>query len=56
MRPPKFVQQPDRKPKPVKPITKNMIEGKEPMRTFSDLLQFYKKKQDGDETEPEAGK
>ena len=37
VRPPKFVQQPDRKPKPVKPITKGMIEGKEPMRTFSDL-------------------
>jgi hypothetical protein len=31
-----------------------MIEGKEPMRAFSDLMQFYKKKQDGDETPPKS--
>ncbi len=29
-----------RPPTPAKPITEGMIEGKEPMRTFSDLLQF----------------
>ena len=31
-----------RKPKPVKPITEGMLEGKEPMRSFSDLVQFVK--------------
>ena len=35
-----------RTPKPVKPITKGMLEGKEPMRSFSDLLQFVEKKPD----------
>ncbi len=33
-----------RESKPVVPITKAMEEGKEPMRTFSDLQQFYQKK------------
>jgi uncharacterized protein len=33
-----------RPPKPVKPITEKMLEGKEPMRSFSDLLQFVEKK------------
>ena len=32
------------KPKFVKPITKEMEEGKEPLRSFSDLMQFYQKK------------
>jgi uncharacterized protein len=32
--------------KPLKPITKEMEEGKEYMRTFGDLLQFHKKKQE----------
>lgn len=32
--------------KPHVPITQAMAEGKEPMRTFGDLLQFYQKKQD----------
>jgi uncharacterized protein len=31
--------------KPLTPITKKMIEGKEPMRTFGDLMQFMKVKQ-----------
>jgi len=31
-------------PKPLTPITKEMKEGKEPMRTFGDLLQFYQQK------------
>jgi uncharacterized protein len=40
-----------RKPKVVKPITKEMEEGKEPLRSFSDLMQFYQKKQsDEDDT------
>ncbi len=43
-----------RKPKPVPPITKAMEEGREPMRTFGDLMQFYSKKRDshdGDKSE-----
>ena len=35
-----------RKPKPVTPITDEMVDGKEPMRSFSDLLQFHKRKAD----------
>jgi uncharacterized protein len=38
-------QRPKHPPKPLTPITKKMIEGKEPMRTFGDLLQFMKVKQ-----------
>lgn len=37
------------KPKVVKPITKAQQDGKEPMRSFSDLMQFFdkdKKKED----------
>jgi protein Tex len=34
--------QPRPKPKPLIPITKAMKEGREPLRTFSDLMQFYK--------------
>ena len=30
------------KPKPVKPITEKMLQGDEPMRSFSDLAQFVK--------------
>jgi uncharacterized protein len=37
-------------PKPVRPITPGMLSGKQPMRSFSDLMQFYhKKQQDPDE-------
>lgn len=32
------------KPKPVKPITDDMLQGKEPMRSFSDLAQFVSNK------------
>ena len=35
-----------RKPKPQVPITDAMAEGKEPMRTFGDLIQFYERKKD----------
>jgi protein Tex len=48
---PKYQQKPP-KPKPVRPITKTMLEGKEPMRSFSDLIQFYGKKSDEEETKP----
>ena len=33
-------------PKPVTPITDAMQTGKEPLRSFSDLLQFMKKERD----------
>ena len=49
------VHQPPPKPKPMKPITKKMIDGKEPMRTFSDLLQFYQHKGDDGTPPPAAG-
>ena len=35
-----------RKPKPVTPITDEMAEGKAPMRSFSDLLQFHQRSTD----------
>ncbi len=37
---------PKPKPKPLVPITKAMKEGREPMRTFGDLMQFVKKEDD----------
>jgi uncharacterized protein len=41
---------PKRPPKPLRPITAAMLSGQQPMRSFSDLLQYYeKKKQDSDE-------
>ncbi|MDZ7616391.1 MAG: Tex-like N-terminal domain-containing protein [Patescibacteria group bacterium] len=40
---------PKPQPKPAIPITNEMKAGKEPMRTFSDLLQFYSQKQPDDE-------
>ncbi len=36
------------KPKPVTPITEEMVEGKAPMRSFSDLMQFHKRKSSED--------
>lgn len=46
---PRITEVKSRKPKPVRPITDAMAEGKEAMRSFSDLLQFYKRKSDEDE-------
>ncbi|MBN2217344.1 MAG: helix-hairpin-helix domain-containing protein [Pirellulales bacterium] len=44
--------QPKSRPKPVVPITKRMVAGVEPMRTFGDLAQFYEIQQSHkDETE-----
>lgn len=40
--------------KPAKPISKKMIEGKEPLRSFSDLQQFFEKKREDDEEEPKS--
>ena len=42
-------------PKPVKPITDEMLKGDEPMRSFSDLLQFVNKKPN-DTTDPKKSK
>jgi len=48
---------PPAKPKPVRPITQDMVEGKEPMRSFSDLLQFFEKKSDSaDDDKPKKSK
>ena len=38
-----------------KPLTKKMKEGKEPLRTFGDLKQFFTTREDSSTTEPEAG-
>ncbi len=44
-RPRQHVQHPPKsRPKPFIPITEAMKEGKEPMRTFGDLMQFYEQK------------
>ncbi len=43
-----FKSRPPRKPKVVTPITKKMKEGTEPLRSFSDLMQFYDKKESDD--------
>ncbi len=37
------------KPKPAPPITDAMVQGKEPMRSFSDLLQYHEKKSTDDD-------
>ena len=40
-----------KKPKPAKPITQSMVDGEEPMRSFSDLAQFFKiNKESGDKS------
>ncbi|MFN7292438.1 MAG: S1 RNA-binding domain-containing protein, partial [Pirellula sp.] len=41
-------------PKPVVPITEAMQQGKEPLRSFSDLMQFMKKPKTESEIVPEA--
>jgi len=49
---------PKPRPKPVIPITDEMKTGKEPMRTFGDLAQFFENQQDQDgdqqESQPES--
>ena len=54
-RPPKFRQAAQQRVtatrKPAKPITQKMVQGTEPMRTFSDLFQYYEVKQQGDSNE-----
>jgi len=46
---PRTTEVKSRKPKPVRPITDAMVKGKEPMRSFSDLMQFYDRKPDDGE-------
>jgi uncharacterized protein len=41
---PKTIERAPTKPKKIKPITKAQEEGKEPMRSFSDLMQLFDKK------------
>ena len=41
-------------PKPIIPITEDMKKGKEPMRTFGDLMQFYQHKTAGPDDHPPA--
>jgi uncharacterized protein len=48
---PKTVERAPTKPKKFKPITKAMEDGKEPMRSFSDLMQLFDKKKQ----KPEEG-
>ncbi len=40
------------KPKPVTPITDGMVQGKEPMRSFSDLLQYHERQANEDKSPP----
>ncbi len=47
---------PKKKPKPVVPITDAMADGSEPMRTFSDLQQFFQRKKEDDEQPGSADK
>ena len=37
------------KPKPVKPISEDMLKGDKPMRSFSDLAQFFQKNKPGED-------
>ncbi|HEX7380114.1 MAG TPA: Tex-like N-terminal domain-containing protein [Pirellulales bacterium] len=49
------IPRPKAKPRPAKPISQSMIEGKAPMRTFGDLAQFWNIKQQ-EEAEEEKKK
>ena len=51
-RPKQQKPRPAPKPKVVKPITQAMADGREPLRSFSDLVQFYQKKQKPDGDKP----
>jgi hypothetical protein len=50
-RPPKFRKRPAA---PAKPITQQMVQGDEPMRSFSDLVQYYEVKEKDSSEEGEA--
>jgi uncharacterized protein len=55
---PRTIDRPPTKPKKVKPLTKAMEEGKEPLRSFSDLQQLFDKKKqqpkEGEQPPPPA--
>ncbi|MGA2034177.1 MAG: S1 RNA-binding domain-containing protein, partial [Thermoguttaceae bacterium] len=51
-RPPARPPQPKPRPKPLIPITDAMKTGKEPMRTFGDLMQFFEVKQEDPVAKP----
>jgi uncharacterized protein len=51
---PKTIERAPTKPKKVKPITKAQEEGKEPMRSFSDLMQLFDKKKKPEDDGPAA--
>jgi uncharacterized protein len=51
-----FKPKPKPKPKPVVPLTKDMKEGKAPLRTFGDLQQFWAMKHTDDEPQEPADK
>ena len=53
---PAVQQRPAPKPKPVRPITPDMVDGKEPMRSFSDLMQFFEKKTDPEDEQKKKKK
>ncbi|NLY02426.1 MAG: S1 RNA-binding domain-containing protein [Rhodopirellula sp.] len=53
---PAFEHQPKPKPKPAPPITEEMKAGKSPMRSFSDLAQFFQGQQPGALPENQDGK
>jgi uncharacterized protein len=41
---PKVIERPPTRPKKIRPITKAMEEGREPLRSFSDLMQLFDKR------------
>jgi hypothetical protein len=47
---------PKPKPKPVVPLTKEMKDGKAPLRTFGDLQQFWSMQHTDDEPQEPADK
>jgi uncharacterized protein len=49
-------RKPRPKPKPLIPLTKAMEDGKEPMRTFGDLAQFFTKKKEIDKPDGDTSK
>lgn len=52
--PPRAKFQPKSRPKPIVPITDEMKSGKEPMRTFGDLMQFFQMKKQPPPAKPAA--
>lgn len=51
---PKVIERPPTQPKKIRPITKAMEEGREPLRSFSDLMQLFDKRRNRNKP-PEEG-